>query len=73
VALTLAAHSHCGQVNLPVFGRLLHASTGSARYPCGLYDVGGRKLFVTGGVGTSIVPVRFNAPPEIVILTLKAK
>lgn len=73
VALTLAAHSHCGQVNLPVFGRLLHPSPGSARYPCGLYDVGGRKLYVTGGVGTSIFPVRFNATPEIVIVTLKGR
>ena len=43
----------------------------SERWACGLYDEGGRKLFVTGGVGVSILPVRFRAPPEIVILTLK--
>ncbi|WP_420478347.1 metallophosphoesterase [Brevundimonas sp. FT23028] len=72
VALTLAGHTHCGQVNLPVFGRLVHASPGSERWPCGLYDEGGRKLFVTGGVGVSILPVRFRAPPEIVIVTLRA-
>jgi uncharacterized protein len=71
VALTLAGHSHCGQVNLPLFGRLLHASRGSARWPCGLYDEGGRKLFVTGGLGVSILPVRFRAPPEIAIVTLR--
>lgn len=73
VAITLAGHSHCGQVNLPFFGRLAHASAGSARWPCGGYDVNDRKLYVTGGVGVSILPVRFNAPPEIVILTLSAK
>jgi predicted MPP superfamily phosphohydrolase len=72
VALTLAGHTHCGQVNLPVVGRLVHASRMSERWACGLYDEGGRKLFVTGGVGVSILPVRFRAPPEIVILTLRA-
>jgi uncharacterized protein len=71
VALTLAGHSHCGQVNLPILGRLIAASHGSARWPCGLYDQGGRKLFVSGGVGTSILPVRFGAPPEIDVVTLR--
>ncbi|GAA0642327.1 metallophosphoesterase [Brevundimonas lenta] len=70
VALTLAGHTHCGQVNLPILGRLVHASRMSERWACGLYDEGGRKLFVTGGVGVSILPVRFRAPPEIVIVTL---
>jgi hypothetical protein len=72
VALTLAGHTHCGQVNLPIFGRLVHASRMSERWACGLYDEGGRKLFVTGGVGVSILPVRFRAPPEIVVVTLRA-
>jgi len=72
VALTLAGHTHCGQVKLPVLGRLVHASRMSKRWACGLYDEGGRKLFVTGGVGVSILPVRFRAPPEIVIVTLRA-
>ena len=71
VALTLAGHTHCGQVNLPVFGRLVHASRMSERWACGLYDEGGRKLFVTGGVGVSILPVRFRAPPEFVVVTLR--
>ncbi|CAN5416767.1 metallophosphoesterase [soil metagenome] len=73
VALTLAGHTHCGQVNLPILGRLAHASRMSKRWACGLYDEGGRKLFITGGVGVSILPVRFRAPPEIVIVTLRSK
>jgi len=72
VALTLAAHSHCGQVNLPVFGRLIHASAGSEKWQCGLYDVRGRKLYVTAGVGVSILPVRFLQPPEIAVVTLRS-
>ena len=73
VALTLAGHSHCGQVNFPILGRRVHASRGSARWPCGLYDEAGRKLLVTGGLGTSILPVRFRAPPEFVIVTLRGR
>jgi predicted MPP superfamily phosphohydrolase len=72
VALTLAGHTHCGQVNLPFVGRLIHASSGSEKWPCGLYDERGRKLYVTGGVGTSVLPVRFNQPPEIAVVTIWA-
>ena len=73
VALTLAGHTHCGQVNLPILGRPILPSPASHRWPCGLYDEGGRMLFVPGGVGTSVLPVRFRAPPEIVIVTLRAR
>lgn len=72
VALTIAAHSHCGQVNLPVLGRLIHASSGSERWQCGLYELRGRKLYVTGGVGVSIIPARFLQPPEIAVVTLRS-
>lgn len=72
VGLTLAGHSHCGQVNLPFVGRPILPSPGSERWPCGRYQEGGRQLYVTGGVGESILPVRFRAPPEIVIVTLSA-
>lgn len=71
VAATFAGHTHCGQVNLPLLGRLIHASDGSARWPCGLYVDGARVLFVTGGTGISILPVRFRAPPEVVVVTLR--
>jgi predicted MPP superfamily phosphohydrolase len=71
VFLTFAGHTHCGQVNLPVFGRMMHASPGSEKWPCGLYHAFGRKLYVTGGVGVSIFPVRFNQPPEIAVVTLR--
>lgn len=72
VTITFAGHTHCGQVNLPFFGRMLHASAGSEKWPCGLYTSGERKLYVSGGVGVSIMPVRFNQPPEIAVVTLRA-
>ena len=72
VAITFAGHSHCGQVNLPGLGRLMHASSGSEMWPCGLYSKGQGRLYVSGGVGVSIMPVRFNQPPEIAVVTLRA-
>jgi predicted MPP superfamily phosphohydrolase len=68
VNLTLAAHTHGGQVNLPLFGVLI--TTSKLGYNAGEFVEQGRHLFVTTGIGTSILPVRFRVPPEIVILTL---
>lgn len=68
VSLMLAAHTHGGQVNLPIIGRIV--TTSRLGYVAGEYVEGSRHLFVTTGIGTSIMPVRFGVPPEIVILTL---
>ena len=68
VSLLLAAHTHGGQVNLPIIGRVV--TTSRLGYVAGAYVEQGRHLFVTTGIGTSILPVRFGVPPEIVILTV---
>ncbi len=68
VLLTLAGHTHGGQVNLPFLGRLIVPSAYGARFAIGHVREGGRDLFVTPGVGTSIIPVRFRVPPEVSIL-----
>ena len=73
VSLTLAGHTHGGQVNFPIVGRLIVPSRFGQRYAYGFIEESGRKLFVTGGVGTSILPVRFRVAPEIVILRLTDK
>ena len=70
VSLTLAGHTHGGQVNLPVIGRPIVPSRFDQRFAYGLIEENGRKLFVTGGVGTSILPVRFRVKPEVVIVTV---
>jgi uncharacterized protein len=72
VALTVAGHTHGGQVNLPLVGRPVVPSKFGRRYADGHVVEDGRHLFVTSGVGTSIIPVRFRVPPEFVILTLRA-
>ena len=68
--LTLAGHTHGGQVDLPLLGRRVVPSRFGSRYAAGHIVEGGRHLFVTTGVGTSIIPVRFRVPPEIALLTL---
>jgi hypothetical protein len=71
VSLTVAGHTHGGQVNLPLLGRPVVPSRFGQRYAFGHVEEGGRHLYVGGGVGTSIIPVRFRVPPEVVVLSLE--
>ncbi|HEX8620152.1 MAG TPA: metallophosphoesterase [Thermoanaerobaculia bacterium] len=68
--LTLAGHTHGGQVAVPFAGRPVVPSKYGQRYAIGHIHESGKQLFVTSGVGTSIIPVRFGVPPEIVFLTV---
>ena len=70
VALTIAGHTHGGQVALPIIGRPIVPSDFGERYAAGHIIEGPKHLFVTTGVGTSILPVRFRVPPEISLLTI---
>jgi predicted MPP superfamily phosphohydrolase len=68
VALTIAGHTHGGQVYVPGIGRPVTPSEYGQRYAAGHIVEEGRHLFVSSGLGTSIIPVRFLVPPEISIL-----
>ncbi len=70
VTLTLAGHTHGGQVRLPFVGAPIVPSRFGRRFAAGHIVEGGRHLFVATGVGTSILPVRFRVPPAVVVLTL---
>jgi predicted MPP superfamily phosphohydrolase len=70
--LTLAGHTHGGQVNLPFLGRRVVPSEYGDRYAAGHVQEAGKDMYVTTGIGTSIIPVRFRVPPEIAILTIKS-
>ena len=72
VPLLLAAHTHGGQVKIPLIGTPIVPSRFGSKYTAGLVFENGHHLFVTTGIGTSILPVRFRVPPEIVILTVKS-
>jgi predicted MPP superfamily phosphohydrolase len=70
VALTVAGHTHGGQVYLPFIGRPVVPSQYGERFAIGHIIEQGRHLFVTPGIGTSILPVRFLVPPEVSVLIL---
>lgn len=73
VALTLAGHTHGGQVRLPLLGTPIVPSKFGSRYAAGHIVEGGRHLYVASGVGTSILPVRFRVPPAIAVLTVSGE
>ena len=66
-----ASHTHGGQVYLPVLGAPVLPSLAPRRHAYGLIEENGKAMYVTSGIGTSILPVRFNMPPEIVYLTIE--
>lgn len=65
VALTLSGHTHGGQVRLPFLGRPVVPSQYGQRFAYGHIVEEGRHLLVSGGLGCSILPVRFGVPPEL--------
>lgn len=73
IALTIAGHTHGGQVSLPLIGPMIVPSDYGARYARGLIIENEKHLFVSAGIGTSVLPIRFGVPPEISILILSGK
>lgn len=69
VNLVLSGHTHGGQFNLPFVGALIVPSSYGNKYAQGLINENGKMMFVTKGIGTSILPVRFNCLPEIVVIS----
>jgi predicted MPP superfamily phosphohydrolase len=72
VALTLAGHTHGGQIRLPYVPPVWAPSAYGARYAYGHIVESGRHMIVSGGLGTSKVPLRIGVTPEIVRVTLGA-
>lgn len=70
VALTLSGHTHGGQIRLPLIWPAFVPSEYGARFAYGHVVEEDRHLIVSGGLGTSFVPVRLGVPPEIVRVDL---
>lgn len=68
--LGLAGHTHGGQVNLPFLGRRVNATDVGQPYAYGLKDWRGTPVYISAGIGTSILPIRFRSPPEIAVFEL---
>jgi uncharacterized protein len=70
VALTLAGHTHGGQVRVPFAWERHVPSRYGRRFAYGHIVEDERHMIVSGGLGTSVLPVRFGVPPEIVHITV---
>lgn len=73
VPLLIAGHTHGGQVRFPFIGSVVQSSRRGDCYSRGRIFENNHHLFVTTGIGTSILPVRFGVTPEIVLLTLNSE
>lgn len=71
--LVLAGHTHGGQVCFPVIGCPIIPSSYGQRYAYGHIREQNLDMFVTTGIGTSILPIRFGVPPEISVLNIQAE
>jgi predicted MPP superfamily phosphohydrolase len=71
IALTVSGHTHGGQVAIPFVRRPAIPSRHGERYARGHVTEDGRHLYVTSGLGTSGLPFRALAPPEVVVLELR--
>ncbi|PWV59577.1 metallophosphoesterase [Plasticicumulans acidivorans] len=69
--LALAGHTHGGQITLPGLGALFIPGRAPRRHARGWIDEGHGPMYVTTGIGTSTLPLRLGAVPEIVVLTLQ--
>ena len=72
VSLTLAGHTHGGQIRIPFIWPQFVPSHYGARFAYGHIVESGRHMIVSGGLGTSVIPARLGVPPEILHVTLGA-
>ena len=67
----IAGHTHCGQVSLPFIGALWIPLDAPSGAHCGLYVDSERTVFVTSGVGTSLLPLRYGAQSQWDLVTVQ--
>lgn len=68
IDLCLSGHTHAGQITF--FGYPLWKPQGSGSFTAGWYDTPSCRLYVSRGIGTSVLPARFGARPEIAVFDL---
>ncbi|KJU85391.1 metallophosphoesterase [Candidatus Magnetobacterium bavaricum] len=72
IDVVLAGHTHGGQVVFPFIGAPFLPSTLGQKYISGVVKDGVRQTYITTGVGNNMIPMRYNCPPEVAIITLKS-
>ena len=74
IDLVLSGHAHGGQFRLPFVGGLIAPNQGLfPKYDAGLYTESNTNMIVSRGLGNSIIPIRFNNRPEIILIELETK
>jgi uncharacterized protein len=71
VGATLAGHTHCGQIRLPLIGAVTYISRYGDRYACGVIRDPNGPVVVGAGLGTSIMPLRYGTPPDAWLITFR--
>lgn len=69
--ISFAGHTHGGQIILPFLGALVHNIQNAKKYTYGLIYEHDKPLIISSGLGTSVIPARFNNYPEIVVVHFK--
>lgn len=71
--LVLSGHAHGGQFRLPFIGGILAPNQGwFPKYDSGLYIKDNTTMIVSRGIGNSVVPIRINNRPELIIIELNS-
>lgn len=73
IDLCLCGHIHAGQIRLPLIGSILSNADCPKIYTEGVWQHAGMVGYTSAGVGCSLLPVRYNCPPEITVIELVRK
>jgi predicted MPP superfamily phosphohydrolase len=71
IDLMLCGHTHGGQVRFPGVGSMIVPSRFGQKYALGLVKGPACDVYVSRGIGTTILPIRFGVPPEIAMMELR--
>jgi hypothetical protein len=71
IALVLSGHTHGGQVNLPLLGTVYGRSPEQMRFKIGWDRLGATQIYVSRGIGTIVLPLRWRCPAEVPLLELE--
>jgi predicted MPP superfamily phosphohydrolase len=71
IGLMLSGHTHGGQVNLPLLGTVYGRSPERMRFKMGWDRLGATQIYVSRGIGTIVLPLRWRCPAEVPLLELE--
>ncbi len=74
INLVFSGHTHGGQIRIPFIGGIVAPNQGLfPKYDSGKFKESNTTMYISNGLGNSIIPIRINNNPEIIKITLKNK